>query len=294
VDCLIVGGGPAGLTAATYLGRFLRTVVVIDAGESRLKRVPLSRNIPGFPDGVSGEELHARMLKQANTYDGNFLNGRVNQIERDGEGFRVSWTGGPVVARTVLLATGVNVVDPDIACLEAAIQRGVIRYCPICDGFEAAGSRVAVLGARPHSIDEAHFLRTYTRHITFVTLQSGVAPSSEELAKARRAGILVEDRECVGLTLAGDAIRLEFAEGASTAFDVVYPCLGSQPRSELARAIGADLSKDGELLTDKHQQTNVSGLFAAGDVLRGLDQVASACGQAAIAATAIHNRLRAT
>jgi thioredoxin reductase (NADPH) len=294
VDCLVVGAGPAGLTAATYLGRFLREVTVIDAGESRLKRVPLSRNIPGFPDGVAGKELHARMIEQATTYGASLIDGQVHQIGKDGESFQVRWTGGLIVARTVLLATGVHVVDPDVAGLETAIQKGAIRYCPICDGFEAAGSRIAVLGARPHSIDEARFLRTYSDDITFVTLQNAVAPTSEEVAVARRAGIQVEDRACVGLTLDEGKVRLEFAMGDSTIFDVVYPCLGSKPRSELARAVGAALSKDGELLTDKHQRTNVPGLFAAGDVLHGLDQVASACGQAAIAATAMHNLLRAT
>jgi thioredoxin reductase (NADPH) len=292
VDCLIVGAGPAGLTAATYLGRFLRTVTVIDAGESRLKRVPVSHNIPGFPGGVAGKVLHERMLEQAITYGASLIEGRVNQIETDEEGFRISWGGGLVVARTVLLATGVNVIDPDVAGLEAAIQKGVIRYCPICDGFEAARRRVAVLGTRSRSIDEAHFLRTYSNDVTFATLQGAVPPTSEEVAVARRAGIQIEDRACAGLTLVEDKIRLEFATGASATFDVVYPCLGSEPRSELARAVGATLSKDDELLTNKHQQTNVPGLFAAGDVLRGLDQVASACGQAAIAATAMHNLLR--
>jgi thioredoxin reductase (NADPH) len=293
VDCLVVGGGPAGLTAATYLGRFLRTVVVIDAGESRLKRVPLSRNIPGFPNGVAGQVLHSRMLQQAIAYGAKLIDGRVDGIQKDGKVFRISWSGGFVVARTVLLGTGVNVADPDVVGLEAAIQRGVVRYCPVCDGFEAARSRIAVLGGRPHSIDEAHFLRTYTDDVTFVTWQGAVTPTPREVVEARRAGIQVDDRVCVGLSVVQNKIRLDFAAGASTTFDVLYPCLGSEPRSELASALGVTLSKDGELLTDKHQETSVRGLFAAGDVLRGLDQVASACGQAAIAATAMHNLLRA-
>lgn len=293
VDCLIVGGGPAGLTAATYLGRFRRVVAMIDAGQSRLNRIPLSRNIPGFPDGVTGPDLHARMREQAGKYGAKLIDGCVTSIEKENEGFHIASTGGDYFARTVLIATGVNVVDPGVPDLETAIQNGLIRYCPICDGLEAMGSRVAVLGARPHSMDEAHFLRTYADDITFVSMQGAPAPSSAEVARASRAGIQVEDRPCIGMALAGKTVDLLFAEGPARPFDVVYPCLGTDPRSELAKALGAKVSDDGELITDKHQHTNVRGLFAAGDVLRGLDQVASACGQAAIAATAMHNLLRA-
>ena len=292
VECLIVGGGPAGLTAATYLGRFRRSATLVDSGSSRLKQIPISRNIPGFPDGIIGGDLHARMRQQAGKFGARLLEGEITRLACDDKGFIASGTCGEFRANTVLLATGVNVAAPAIDDLDHAVQKGLIRYCPICDGFEARGRRVAVLGGRPHSLDEAHFLRTYVEDLTFVAEAGGEPPSASDIARARRAGIKVEETACTGLRTTGEKIEVALSVGPPRQFDIVYPCLGVAPRSELARSLGARVSEKGELLTDKHQQTNVPGLFAAGDVLRGLDQVASACGQAAIAATAMHNMLR--
>jgi thioredoxin reductase (NADPH) len=238
VDCLIVGGGPAGLTAAIYLGRFRRSVVLIDAGESRLKLIPMSRNIPGFPDGVAGKDLHARMRQQASRYDARLLDGEVTSLRRTGGRFRASSSSGEFVARTVLLATGVSVATPALDDLDGAVQHGLIRYCPICDGFEAAGASVAVLGGRPHALDEAHFLRTYVDDLTFVS-EEGSLPPSGEIDRARKAGIEVEKRSSVGMKTIGDRIEIAFSRGAPRQFDIVYPCLGVEARSDLAHALGA-------------------------------------------------------
>jgi thioredoxin reductase (NADPH) len=183
-------------------------------------------------------------------------------------------------------------IEPSLAGLDAAIHRGLIRYCPICDGFEVLGREVGILGGRPHSIAEAHFMRTYSHAVTFLQMQGAEAPTPDELTRAREAGIEIEERPCLEMKIEDDKIAAIFEMGAPRKFDVVYPSLGLAPRSLLAEAMGCRISDEGELLTDKHQQTNIAGLFAAGDVLRGLDQVASACGQAAIAATAMHNLLR--
>lgn len=292
VDCLIVGGGPGGLTAATYLGRFRRSVVVVDAGQSRLQTIPLSRNVPGFPDGVGGRELHARLRAQAIQYGAELLHGDVSSCEMSKSVFVATTSVGSFRARTVLLATGVDVTEPQMARHEEAVARGLIRYCPICDGFEARDASIAVLGARPGSIDEALFLLTYSRDVTFVRMEGGTNLTEDQFEGAKRAGVALEEASCLGVALRDNAIELQLASGERRRFDIVYPCLGSQPRTQLAKSLGAKLSGEGELLTDSHQATNVAGLYAVGDVLRGLDQVASACGQAAIAATAIHNRLR--
>lgn len=293
IDCLIVGGGPGGLTAATYLARFHRSVVVIDAAASRLQLIPLSRNVPGFPDGVSGPDLQERMRRQAATYGADLIEGQVTSCERIGSDFAVQSSVGAFRAKTMLLATGVDVTGPDMKDIGEAIGRGLIRYCPVCDGYEATGRRIGVLGGRPGSIEEAHFLLTFSRDVTFIPTVGGAELTSEQRTDAEDAGIAIENRPCIGLALRENVIQARFDSGEATNFDVIYPCLGSRPRSELARMLGAAVSDEDELITDAHQATNVDGLYAVGDVLRGLDQVASACGQAAIAATAIHNRLRA-
>ncbi len=291
-DCVIIGGGPAGLTAATYLGRFRRRALLVDEGGSRLKRIPCSHNVPGFPEGISGKDLHERLEKQAQAYRLEKREGRIDKIERDDSAFALVLDSGQRVrSSTILLATGAEMAEPDIPDLEAAVASGLVRYCPICDGYEARDKCIAVLGGRPGSIDEALFLKTYSSRLTFVPADAASALDAREKQKAREEDVEVEARVPARIERLTDAVRMRFADGHRD-FDIVYPCLGTSPRSELAGRLGADLSRDGGIVTDRHQETSIRGLFAAGDVLKGLDQIASACGQAAIAATAIHNRLR--
>src|ERR1700759_4259826 len=138
-DCVGVGAGPAGLTAAIYLARFRRDVRVIDAGQSRAARIPLSHNHPGFPDGVRGKTLLARMRRQAERYGARVEAGRVVSLERAEDGVRVGPTLGALRARKVILATGVIDNAPEIAGLEDAVACGLVRICPICDGYEVIG-----------------------------------------------------------------------------------------------------------------------------------------------------------
>jgi thioredoxin reductase (NADPH) len=289
-DCAIIGGGPAGLTAATYLGRFKRDIVLIDAGESRLKRIPKSRNVPGFPDGITGGELLARMQDQASRYGALFLAGEVQAIKRGAEGFGLRLEHDTIDARTVLIATGAKLVEPELAELDAALARGLIRYCPICDGYEAQDKNIAVLGGRPGAIAEAHFLRTYSDRVSYFW-QDDAMPTAAELKAAREHGIRVAQGP-VGALKIGDQVEITSGRARET-FDVLYPCLGCDPQSALTRDLGADHASEGGVRVGAHMETSIAGLFAAGDVLQGLDQIASACGQAAIAAVAIHNRLKA-
>lgn len=282
-----MGGGPAGLTAATYLGRFMRKVILSDAGESRLKRVPRSRNVPGFPGGVGGEELLGRMQEQALQYGLVRRRGRVESLERVDQHFALRIGDDVLEAETVLIATGVHLTEPAIDNLEEALASGRLRYCPICDGYEAAEQRLAVLGGRAGAFAEALFLKTYSADVTYVWQSEG-RPTEQERDAAERAGITII--EAIGLPRIGADVEFS-VDGAVVCFDVLYPSLGSSPRSELANSCGATVTSDGGILVDAHQETDVRGLFAAGDVLQGLDQIASACGQGAIAAVAIHNRL---
>jgi thioredoxin reductase (NADPH) len=292
MDCAIIGGGPAGLTAAIYLGRFRRKPVVFDDGQSRVLQIPWSRNVPGFPDGVSGPDLSRRMRSQAEPYVRSFVHERVESVDRIKGGFALRSASRTIRARAVVLATGVAVTAPQLDALSLAVARGVIRYCPICDGLETEGKRVAVLAAKGTSVEEAVFLRTYAEDITLLKAAPDCILSDDQRTAAQRHGVRLESRAPKVLTLADDQLHVEFAGGDSERFDVVYPCLGATPRSMLAVAVGAEVTPTGGILVDSRQQTNVPMLYAAGDVLEGLDQIASAWGQAAIAATAIHNRLR--
>src|SRR5580765_1621930 len=136
LDCLIVGAGPAGLTAAIYLARFHLKLQVVDAGNSRAALIPCTRNHAGFPDGISGAELIERMKEQAQKYGACIETDRVTRLDRIDGGFSAEWGSGSVTARSILLATGVTNRRPpmDESLHAEALARGLIRYCPICDG----------------------------------------------------------------------------------------------------------------------------------------------------------------
>lgn len=296
-DCLIVGGGPAGLTAATYLARFRRRILVVDDGRSRCSWIPTSHNCPGFPDGIGGAALLGRMQAQAERYGARIETARVESLAReDGGVFRATLgDGGTLQAATVLLATGVLDIEPELPNLFQAIQQGLIRHCPICDGFEVIDRKVAVIGHGRHAFEEALFLRGYTRDLTLLTLGRPMELSAEEQRRLRAAGIRTIEVPVAEVTVEGGRItRLILETGASHAFDTLYAALGTEPRSALAAGIGARVNEAGCLLVADHQRSSVPGLYGAGDVVVGLDQIAVAVGQAAVAATAIHNALRET
>src|SRR5690606_1004536 len=136
VDVVVVGGGPAGLTAATYLGRFLRSCLVLDAGDSRAKWIPESNNCPGFPNGVAGVELLRRMKAQAMEFDARFESVQIERIEGGDDGFVLSGDTRSWRARCVILATGLADRLPDAAWVEEAIACGALRLCSICDAYE--------------------------------------------------------------------------------------------------------------------------------------------------------------
>lgn len=137
-DCIIIGGGPAGLTAAIYLSRYHLSVIVFDDGTSRAATIPISHNQAGFPGGVSGSELLEKMRAQALTYGAKIVYEHVNALVRREDDFVVSFGDCTFSARTVLIATGV--IDRAPAMSEddhaEALRRGLIRYCPVCDGYE--------------------------------------------------------------------------------------------------------------------------------------------------------------
>jgi thioredoxin reductase (NADPH) len=281
-DAVIIGAGPAGLTAATYLARFRRRV--LDGGPSRAAWIPESHNTPGFPHGVDGPGLLDRLLEQARHFGARIQRDLATNIAFLDGGFHVEGQGVRLQASAVLLATGVVDRLPPIPGLDAAIRASLVRMCPICDAYEAIDKRIAVLGSGDLASREAAFLRTYSAQITVLRLDGGSG------AQSPSAGEQYVD--LADLRLDGKEIVLEPRGRPRQAFDHLYLALGCAAQSELATRCGAKVDETGALLVDAHQMTSVPGLYAAGDLVRGLNQIAVATGEAAIAATAIHNRLR--
>ena len=269
-DAVVVGAGPAGLTAGVYLVRYRRRVLVLGAGPSRAAWIPESHNTPGFPHGVGGRDLLARLTEQALAFGAEVREGHVEAVTPVEDGFEVRGPGWSLRAATVLLATGVLDRLPTLEGVADAIRRSVVRMCPICDAYEATGKRIAILGAAEDdglAEREADFLASYSQDVTVLRVGEG------EIA-------LTED--AVHWTPPGG--------GNAEVFDHLYLALGCEPQGALA--VGAARDEEGNLIVDAHQMTGTPGLYAAGDLVRGLNQIAVATGEAAIAATAMHNRLR--
>jgi thioredoxin reductase (NADPH) len=294
-DCIIIGAGPAGLTAAIYLSRYHLSIRLFDSGDSRAALIPCTRNHAGFPGGISGKDLLERMREQAREFGAIREEKRVEHLARVADGFTVGTDSGAYRSRTVLIATGaLNLPPPgiDLALHDEALARGLLRYCPVCDGYEVTDKRVAVIGSGEHGTREAEFLRGYTADLTLISPLADHDLDDECRRRLDEAGVAIVAGPCGGYAIHGERLTVQTGEGR-LAFDSVYPALGLHERSELGVLAGAKANDDGCLVVDDHLETAVPGLFAAGDVVIGLDQISHAMGQAGVAATAIRNHLAA-
>jgi thioredoxin reductase (NADPH) len=293
LDCLIVGGGPAGLTAAIYLARFHLDILVVDGGKSRAAWIPCTRNVSGFPDGIAGTELLQRMRDQACKYGAKIVTEFVTKLERKKQGlFTATWGSGCATARTVLLATGVTNRRPpmDEELHDDALARGLVRYCPICDGYEVTDKRVGVIGSDSHGVAEALFLRSYTADLTLIAPDKALRLKPEDAKRLKEAGIECVDGPAQAVAIPDHCIVVDTAEGHYT-FDSIYPALGSDTHVQLAEMVGAELSSANCIVVDSHMRTSVAGVYATGDVVIGLDQISHSMGQGGVAATTIRNDL---
>ena len=295
LDCLVIGGGPGGLTAAIYLARFRRRFMLVDAGQSRASWIPRSHNHPGFPQGVNGIELLQRMRAQLAGHRENARHGTVTALARQADGlFSATLRGTSLVASHVILATGVIDVEPPLPNVLDAVRRGLVRQCPICDAYEMTDRKLVAIGRGTQGLGEALFLRTYTADITLVTLGQPLELSDENRSRMEAAGIRAVETPLAEIALEGERIaRLSFVDGTSLTFDAIYSALGIHPRADLAAALGVELQADRRIVTDGHQHTSIEGCYAAGDIVTGLNQLGVAMAQGEIAAVDIHNRLRA-
>jgi thioredoxin reductase (NADPH) len=299
-DTLIVGAGPAGLTAAIYLRRFTRSVALVDKGNSRLRLIPVSHNYPGFPEGVPGHVLLGNLAVQLERYGGAVMPGEIVDLRIEdglfvGDYVAEDAAEGEITqirAHTALIATGVADAGLPIESWREAIAFGSLRLCPVCDGFDVMDKRIAVATAETNPVGHALFMRTFSEDVTLFERGS---PSMLDDADRRRldaAGVrLIESPLCSVTLDASMKPVMHTEDGEAYSADVFYPMLGEKARSSLAAKLGARTAQCDELVVDEHYATSLPGLYAIGDVVVGLNQIAVATGGAARAAVRIHNQL---
>lgn len=293
-DCIVVGGGPSGLTAALYLARFRRRVRVLDSNAARAALIPRSHNYPGFPDGIAGPDLLDRLRRQATRYGAVIDVLEVTDVRRLEEGFEVLAGGERSYTRSLVFATGVVDIEPELPDLKDAIRNGLIRHCPICDGWEVIDQHIGVIGAGAKALREALFLRRYSETLTVFTLGQPIDLTDEQRASVAECNITIVETPVRAVFREADAlVGLATADGREHRFETLYSALGALPRTQLAQRLGVECAEDDMVKTDAHQRTSIADVYACGDIVHGvLNQIAVGTGHAAIAATAIHNALR--
>jgi thioredoxin reductase (NADPH) len=300
LDCVILGAGPAGLTALTYLARFHRRAVALGAAgpRARLLLIDRSYNLPGYPDGIPGDVLLRRLREQAEENGGQVLDPVAWRVEGQRGDFTVHRADAPPLrARSVLLAMGVCDREPDIPGIGSHIGR-FVRYCPVCDGYEHTGQRLGILGSGPAVARHALFLRTFSDRI--VVFLHGASPDSlgRHGPMLERRGIpvypprivrILEGRPDSESDDSGCGVAL--ADGSEHPLAVLYSALGCDANLDPVRHLDLKLDDEGYVVTDINQQTSVPGIYAAGDIVSNINQISVAFGQATVAATRIHNCL---
>jgi thioredoxin reductase (NADPH) len=288
-DALIVGGGPAGLSAAIYLARARRSAVVLDGGAGRSVGPQVNENYLGFPRGVKASRLRELGRKQAERFGARFVAGTVDAATcvREDE-FVLTGDCGEWHGRAVVVATGVTDVWPAIPNVERYVGRSLF-WCIVCDGFRALKRRTLLIGATDEAATTACQFLTYTDKLTFLATGVGgaVTISAEKVAMMEEHGIRVIRGAIERVEGARGQIRRVHACGEVHDVELVFSLLGQVPNSRLAASLGAILDEQGYVRIDREQRTNVARVYAAGDVTGPYaHQVTSAVHEGATAAQA--------
>ncbi|HEY0995214.1 MAG TPA: NAD(P)/FAD-dependent oxidoreductase [Gemmatimonadaceae bacterium] len=293
-DVAIVGGGPAGLSAAIWLARYLHSVVLVDSGDPRNWE---TRGVNGFlgQPGVRPADLRAMGREECRTHGVELVDAIVDTVRREGdERFAVRTAdGGRMLARRLLLAIGLRDLWPDIPGLEHVYGKNA-HVCPDCDGYECRDRKTVVIGSGRPAVGLALNLTTWTNDIIICTNGEPPALDREEYcAKLDALNIPVITDRVTKVTTTGDAgiYSLELEGGKCLDADKLFFKLGQMPADDLAAQLGCRRDEEGQVIVDEAMHTSVRNVYAAGDIIPGPQLAIAAAADGAIAALAIHKSL---
>lgn len=274
---LVIGSGPAGVTAAIYAKRGGMDVTVISRGVGTLNKAHMIENYYGFPEPITGPELEERGIEQAKKLGVEFIKSEVTSLGFE-DRLTVSTPKEKLSADAVLLATGNTRKSPKIKGLKDLEGKGV-SYCAVCDGFFYKDKSVAVLGSGEYAIHEVEALLPIAKEVSLLT-------NGEELKAELPQGALIDERKISKLSGDDSLQDLEFEDGGKLLISGFFVAQGVAGSTDLARKIGAAIDGN-RILVDENMKTNIPGLYAAGDCVGGVLQVATAVGEGAIAGMTI-------
>lgn len=290
LDCVVVGGGPAGLTAAIHLRRHGRSVRLIDSGASRAQRIARAFDVAGYPDGVVGGHLLERMRQHLRAADGHVTYDSVEGIRRCADGrLLLRLKHGTLLARNIILCTGAT--DPliNLPGIDDVASASLLRTGSWQGVNEFFGKRVGVLGDSLLDMPGTADLRKVCAEVRFIEIASA---AGEAASASRHAGLERVPGVARHVALTRDrAIFVTCDDGRGYEFDLLLAAFGAQPQTHLANHLAVRLDVRGAIAIGPTGLTSASNVYAAGDVAGGPCQVDVAIGQAAAAAAAVHDSL---
>ena len=306
-DIIIIGAGPAGLTAGMYAGRQNSKTLVIDkamAGGLGLE-VPMMQNYPGF-DLIAGMELIQKMKAQSENYCEILENTVIDSIEKTDDGFHLKTKNSPLLmtsddtgekelfTKSIIIATGASHRHLNVPGEDEFLGRGV-AYCATCDGMFFIGRDVLMVGGGNSAAQEALYLKNLGCNVKLVHrrdelrcehhLQKALEDNGIEILWNSTIQEIKGDMAVNSVTLVRDGKEEDYKT------DAVFVAIGDDPSNDLAKDLGVALDEDGYIITDKNQATNVEHVYSAGDITGGVKQWIVACGEGAVAAISAYNDL---
>lgn len=291
-DVLIIGAGPAGLSAALQLARSNRTVLVFDKGKQRALYAFNYRNYLGFPQGIPGKELLELGKKQAELFRAKILEAEATSVTKIPNGmFRVDADGKAFDGRRLIFATGVSDNMPKIPGIMNFMGR-TIFHCLDCDGYELLNKKAIIFGAKNAAVDAALRVLTFTKQVCIAT--HGDKLDFDEKYYNKLQENQIEILESPISQMEGKNHQLEkvvFADGSIREIDCGLTTSGSKPHNELALSLGVQTISNGHILVDKDMKTNLDNVYAVGDIINSSQQVSLAVAEGVRAAIMINKTL---
>ena len=263
-DVIIIGAGPAGISASLYTKRANLNTLVIYSGESNLEKTERISNYYGFEDGIPGKDLFSAGIEQAKNLEVDVIEEEVLKIEMQKEGFTVTTNRKSYDTKTLILATGTNKNTPNIKGLKELEGKGV-SYCAICDGFFYKNKNVAVLGNGNYAISETNDLINIANDITILT-------NGKEAPEIRADNVSINEKEIKEIHGTDKVEEVEFKDRTRLKTDGIFIAEGTAGTVEFAKKLGI-LIENNKIVINENMETNIPGVYACGDCTGGLLQI---------------------